>query len=113
MGIAEVERLGRAVPGRRHVIGGWRPMETVSFQQVKSDEQKAQAGALIRAYLNQLDERVQRDYGLAFDVEAVVEPLQLKFVGLVKGKFRAGAFSPGFAYQPGGDGDIFNAGAAG
>ena len=48
-------------------------MDEVHFQQVESNEQKGQAGALIREYLEWLNERVKRDYGLAFDVDAMVE----------------------------------------
>ena len=48
-------------------------MEQVHFQQVESNEQKEQAGALIREYLEWLNERVRRDYGIEFDVNAMVE----------------------------------------
>jgi GNAT superfamily N-acetyltransferase len=48
-------------------------MEEVLFQQVRTDDQKEQAGALIREYLNWLNKRVKDDYGLEFDVEAMVE----------------------------------------
>lgn len=48
-------------------------MEIVTFHQVQSDEEKEQAGALIREYLVWLNERVQRDYGLEFDIEAMME----------------------------------------
>ena len=48
-------------------------MEEVHFQQVESNEQKEQAGALIREYLEWLNERVKRDYGIEFDVNAMVE----------------------------------------
>ena len=48
-------------------------MDEVHFQQVESNEQKGQAGALIREYLEWLNERVKRDYGLEFDVNAMVE----------------------------------------
>ena len=44
-----------------------------TFRQVESDEQKEQAGALIREYLEWLNERVKRDYGIEFDVKAMVE----------------------------------------
>lgn len=48
-------------------------MEEILFQQVESDEQKKQAAALIREYLEWLNERIKRDYGLEFDVNAMVE----------------------------------------
>ena len=48
-------------------------MEEVHFQQVESNEQKKQAGALIREYLEWLNECVKRDYGIEFDVKAMVE----------------------------------------
>ncbi len=48
-------------------------MAEVHFQQVESNEQKEQAGALIREYLEWLNERVKRDYGIEFDVNAMVE----------------------------------------
>ena len=47
-------------------------MAEVKFHQVESDEDKQQAGALIREYLEGLNERVQRDYGIEFDVEAML-----------------------------------------
>ncbi len=47
-------------------------MAEVTFHQVESDEDKQKAGALIREYLVGLNERVQRDYGIEFDVEAMV-----------------------------------------
>ena len=47
-------------------------MAEVTFRQVESDEDKQKAGALIREYLEGLNERVQRDYGIEFDVEAMV-----------------------------------------
>lgn len=48
-------------------------MEEIQFHQVKSDDQKVHAGALIREYLEWLNERIRRDYGIEFDVEAMVE----------------------------------------
>lgn len=48
-------------------------MEGVLFQQVRTGEQKEQAGVLIREYLCWLNNRVKNDYGLEFDVEAMVE----------------------------------------
>jgi len=47
-------------------------MEDIIFHQVESAEHRQQAGALIREYLEWLNERVQRDYGIAFDVDAMV-----------------------------------------
>jgi len=49
------------------------PMNEISFHHVKTDEQKEQARVLIREYLGWLNERVKRDYGLEFDIEAMVE----------------------------------------
>ncbi len=48
-------------------------MQEVRFQQVENNEQKEQAGALIREYLEWLNERVKHDYGIEFDVNAMVE----------------------------------------
>lgn len=48
-------------------------MEKVKFLHVESDEQKQQAGALIRDYLEWLNNRIQQDYALEFDVEAMVQ----------------------------------------
>jgi len=48
-------------------------MEVVTFRQVQSVEEREQAGSLIRAYLVWLNERVQSDYGLEFDIEAMME----------------------------------------
>lgn len=48
-------------------------MNEVEFEQVERDEHKQQAGMLIREYLEWLNARLQREYGLAFDVEAMVE----------------------------------------
>ena len=47
-------------------------MEKIIFLQVASAEHKQQAGNLIREYLEWLNQLVQRDYGLEFDVEAMV-----------------------------------------
>jgi GNAT superfamily N-acetyltransferase len=47
-------------------------MVEVTFHQVESDEGRQQAAVLIREYLEWLNERVQRDYGLEFDVEAML-----------------------------------------
>jgi GNAT superfamily N-acetyltransferase len=47
-------------------------MTHIVFEQVQSEMQKAQAGALIREYLTGLNDRLQREYGLQFDVEAMV-----------------------------------------
>ncbi|MCG8365268.1 MAG: GNAT family N-acetyltransferase [Pseudanabaenales cyanobacterium] len=53
-------------------MGGYFPLEEVQFNQVESEEQKVQAGALIREYLEWLNERIRRDYAIEFDVEAMV-----------------------------------------
>lgn len=47
-------------------------MDKVKFQQVESAEHKKEAGALIREYLEWLNERLQQDYGMEFDVDAMV-----------------------------------------
>jgi len=47
-------------------------MKKVLFYQVKSAEHKQQAGALIREYLEWLNELVQCRYGIEFDVESMV-----------------------------------------
>jgi GNAT superfamily N-acetyltransferase len=47
-------------------------MDEVEFQQVESGEQKEEAGSLIREYLEWLNDRVRRKYGIEFDVEAMV-----------------------------------------
>jgi GNAT superfamily N-acetyltransferase len=48
-------------------------VEKIQFHQVESDDQKVAAGSLIREYLEWLNERIQRDYGIEFDVEAMIE----------------------------------------
>ncbi len=48
-------------------------MAQVKFHQVEGDEDKQQAGALIREYLEWLNDRLRREYGIEFDVEAMVQ----------------------------------------
>jgi GNAT superfamily N-acetyltransferase len=48
-------------------------MNGIEFEQVESDEHKHQVGMLIREYLEWLNARLQREYGLEFDVEAMVK----------------------------------------
>ena len=48
-------------------------MESIQFHQVENETQKAQAGILIREYLEWLNEHIQRDYDLEFDVDAMVQ----------------------------------------
>ncbi len=48
-------------------------MNRIAFEQVESQEQKGQAATLIREYLNWLNVRVKSDYGLEFDVDAMIE----------------------------------------
>ena len=48
-------------------------MDEVEFEQVESDEQRKIAGSLILEYLEWLNGRLQREYGLEFDVEAMVK----------------------------------------
>lgn len=47
-------------------------MTSVRFHQVQSSEQRERAAALIREYLEWLNDRIQNDYGIEFDVEAMV-----------------------------------------
>jgi GNAT superfamily N-acetyltransferase len=47
-------------------------MADVVFYQVYSEAHKQQAGGLIREYLQWLNQLVRRDYGIEFDVEAMV-----------------------------------------
>ncbi len=47
-------------------------MADVTFHAVESDGDKQQAAVLIREYLEWLNEWVRRDYGLEFDVEAML-----------------------------------------
>jgi len=47
-------------------------MNEIRFEPVESDEQKKQAGSLIQEYLEWLNERLQHEYGIGFDVEAMV-----------------------------------------
>ncbi len=47
-------------------------MPDIIFHPVESDEDRQQAAVLIREYLEWLNERVQRDYGLEFDIEAML-----------------------------------------
>ena len=48
-------------------------MDEVEFQQVESEEQKDAAGALIREYLEWLNDRLRHDYKIEFDFEAMVQ----------------------------------------
>jgi GNAT superfamily N-acetyltransferase len=48
-------------------------VDEVELQQVESEEQKEEAGALIREYLEWLNDRLRHDYGIEFDVEAMVQ----------------------------------------
>jgi len=45
----------------------------VEFEQVETEEQRLQAGALIGEYLDGLNERLHKDYGISFDAEAMVQ----------------------------------------
>jgi GNAT superfamily N-acetyltransferase len=47
-------------------------MKDVSFYQVECPEDTQHAGVIIREYLEWLNERVQGDYGIEFDVESMV-----------------------------------------
>ncbi len=48
-------------------------MDEIALEQVESEAQKEQAGALIREYLGWLNARLKRDYDMEFDVETMVE----------------------------------------
>ena len=48
-------------------------MDEVEFHQVGSEEQKEEAGSLICEYLEWLNHRLKREYGIEFDVEAMVQ----------------------------------------
>ena len=48
-------------------------MAEVEFEQVENDVQKAQAASLIREYLEGLNDRLRKDYGMSFDAEAMVQ----------------------------------------
>ena len=48
-------------------------MDEITFEQVESEKQKKGAGALIREYLEWLNDRLRREYGMEFDVEAMVK----------------------------------------
>ena len=48
-------------------------MFEVEFEQVVNESQKQKAGALIREYLESLNDRLGRDYNMAFDAEAMVQ----------------------------------------
>lgn len=47
-------------------------MGRVDFERVESPEQRAAAGKLIREYLDWLNERLAKDYGMTFDVDSMV-----------------------------------------
>ena len=48
-------------------------MHELDFQQVDNKELKEEAGSLIREYLEWLNDRLKREYGIKFDVEAMVQ----------------------------------------
>jgi GNAT superfamily N-acetyltransferase len=48
-------------------------MDEVEFEQVENEQQKKEAGSLIREYLEWLNDRLRREYGMEFDVEAMVK----------------------------------------
>jgi len=48
-------------------------LDRVKFQQVESEEQKQEAGSLIREYLEWLNEQLRQYYDMEFDVEAMVQ----------------------------------------
>jgi GNAT superfamily N-acetyltransferase len=48
-------------------------VDEVEFQQIESEEQKDAAGALIREYLEWLNDRLRKAYKIEFDAEAMVQ----------------------------------------
>jgi GNAT superfamily N-acetyltransferase len=48
-------------------------VQGLAFSDVKSEEQRQQAASLIREYLEWLNCRIQKDYAIRFDVEAMVQ----------------------------------------
>ena len=48
-------------------------MNEIKYHQVKSQQHKTKASALIREYLDYLNLKVQHNYGLEFDVDAMVD----------------------------------------
>jgi GNAT superfamily N-acetyltransferase len=48
-------------------------VDEIRFEQVESEKQKQEAAALIREYLEWQNDRLRRDYGMEFDVEAMVK----------------------------------------
>jgi GNAT superfamily N-acetyltransferase len=48
-------------------------MDQIQFDQVETEEQKGKAAALIREYLEWLNDRLKHDYGMEFDVETMVQ----------------------------------------
>ncbi len=48
-------------------------MEDIQLQQVETETQKKEAGSLIREYLDSLNDRLLRDYGMHFDVDTMVQ----------------------------------------
>jgi len=47
-------------------------VDEVEFQQVESEKEKKEAGSLIREYLEWLNDRLRREHGIEFGVEAMV-----------------------------------------
>lgn len=47
--------------------------DELQFRQLRPGEKADEATALIREYLEWLNERIRRDYGIEFDVEAMIE----------------------------------------
>ena len=48
-------------------------MYEIKFHHVETEVQREKAGALIREYLDLLNQRIKNDYNIEFDVEAMVE----------------------------------------
>lgn len=63
-----------AAPGAKLPVSSVKSqsVDDIKFEQVESEQQKQEAGALIREYLGWLNDRLRRDYGMEFDVEAMV-----------------------------------------
>jgi len=48
-------------------------VERIQFLPVESEQRRRQAGALIREYLEWLNNRIRQEYAIEFDVEAMVQ----------------------------------------
>jgi GNAT superfamily N-acetyltransferase len=62
----------QSVHRRGDLIQRRAPVEELEFVQAEGGRERAQAGALIREYLEWLNARIRNDCGIEFDVEAMV-----------------------------------------